>query len=283
MLTPFSYAAALAMTVLAVWRLPGLPRGVAHRRSPREEAPHSRSDLQRIAMWGCCAGFAVTLWAATPVPGTALDRVTPALSVLVKDLSATLAISALLVYVSATYGRIEPGTTVMRRVTVSRRIAAATPRVAAGVLIATTVLFFTVVDRRPVGGDFVTGHLGQGGATLYQTVNHLAVIVACAVCGYQWTYGYRRADTAPLRIGLLLMSAAMCTGALYTAARLTLLWTALATPVDPAFARQFLTVASWLQDAAFLAFAVGASTPAAASVLRRRRRWDPGGFTRRTG
>ena len=85
----FDYATAVVMTVIALWRLPAVRYGDAHRR----------------ALWGCYAGFAAALWLSTEAVQRWLnDAPVVDLAVLIKHYVSTAAILAILTYVSATYG-----------------------------------------------------------------------------------------------------------------------------------------------------------------------------------
>lgn len=101
-----------------------------------------------------------------------------------------------------------------------------------GVLLLTT-LFFTVVDRKTPSADFVADHAGEWGAAIYMNVFCFFPLFTTAVCGYQWTRAARRAETAIMRIGLVLMAIAMWMGLVYVAARMALIWVAALAPLGP--------------------------------------------------
>ncbi|MGW1107347.1 hypothetical protein [Streptomyces sp. NPDC002540] len=106
MLRALTYALAIAMTVVALWRLPAVLR--------------FRDPLRR-ALWGCSAGFAVAMWCRVPEVKYALDHspVTD-LSALLKYLSSMIALLSVLSYITAIYGNPGPGRT-PRHIAVSQR------------------------------------------------------------------------------------------------------------------------------------------------------------------
>ncbi len=254
----FDYATAVVMTVIALWRLPAVRYGDAHRR----------------ALWGCYAGFAAALWLSTEAVQRWLnDAPVVDLAVLIKHYVSTAAILAILTYVSATYGKTDQPV-IPRHVAISRGITRVAYKGALGTIALMTVLFFTVVHRATPSKDFVADHTGQWGATAYLTLFYIYLIAASAVCGYQWTSAFRRAETVLLRIGLLLMSIAMWIGVAYTAIRIALIWLAVAAPLSRATEQEVVNVTAWMVVVLFLLFAAGATIPTGYAAAARWRAWN---------
>lgn len=253
----FSYLTAFVMTVIAVWRFPAVRYGDAHRR----------------ALWGGYAGFAVALWLYTPAVMQAVDRIPIVdLSTLMRHFASTAAILAALAYVATSYGR-STGSVVPRHVSVSRWIARASyPAGAIGVTLL-TVLFFTVVDRPEQSADFLSDHAGQWGAATYMTVFYFFPLVTTAVCGYQWSRASRQAEAKSMRIGLKLMAISMWMGLLHTAARITILWSAVIFPVSPSLADTLFYVTALWMDLLFLIVAAGASIPTTSAITANLKTW----------
>jgi hypothetical protein len=251
------YLAAVVMTVVAVWRVPAVRYGDAHRR----------------ALWGGYAGFAAALWLSTPAAMHAMDRI-PVVDIdaLLKHFASTSAILAALTYVATSYGKTS-ASVVPRHVAVSRWIARVAYKAGVVGVVLLTVLFFTVVDRRTPSADFVTDHAGQWGAAIYMSVFYFFPLITTAVCGYQWTSAARRAETSIMRVGLVLMAISMWMGLIYVTARLTLIWVAVAAPLSPVVEQDVVKATAMWMNALFLLVAVGASIPTAEAAVARWRTW----------
>ncbi|MGW1194462.1 MAB_1171c family putative transporter [Streptomyces sp. NPDC002536] len=253
MLAFFEYLTPAVMTVVAVWRVPAVRYGDAHRR----------------ALWGGYAGFALALWFSAPAVHHALDRLPVVdLEALLKHFASTAAILAALTYVATSYGK-----TSARMAGVSRWIARVAYKAGAVGVVVLTVLFFTVVDRKTPSADFVTDHAGQGGAAVYMSVFYFFPLITTAVCGWQWTSAARRAETTSMRIGLVLMAISMWMGLIYVTARLTLIWVAVSAPLDPAVEQDVVEASAIWMNALFVIVAVGASIPTTKSAAVRWRTW----------
>ncbi|MFD8703628.1 MAB_1171c family putative transporter [Kitasatospora sp. NPDC059648] len=257
MLALAAYIAATTMTAVAVWRLPAVLYGDAHRR----------------ALWGCYAGFAVALWLKSPGVINLMNRqpITD-LSVLLKHYVSTGAILAILTYVVASYGKTNQEV-IPRHVAVARWIERVAWKAAVAMLGLMTVLFFTVVNRSHPSVDFVPDHAGQWGAILYESIFYVYLGASSAVTCYQWTSAMRRAETRLLRIGLGLMAIAMAIGVAYVAIRTTFMWVTLATPLAPSFNHQLGIYTEYMQILLFLTFALGVSIPTTNAAASRWRSW----------
>lgn len=140
---------AVAMTAMALWRLPAL----------RYDEP------QRRALWVCSAGFAAALWCRVPAVKDALNSspITD-LSVLVKYLTSMIAILGVLRYVAAIYSKAQGSEAATPRyILLSRRVGRLAHAGAFGAVAAMIIIFFTVVDRSRPSVDFATDHAGQWG------------------------------------------------------------------------------------------------------------------------
>jgi hypothetical protein len=253
----FAYAVAATMTAVALWRLPALIHGDSHRR----------------ALWGCYAGFAAALWLKTPAVMDWLNHspVTD-LSILLKHYVSTLAILAILTFVAASYGKTDKAE-IPRHVALARWIERFAWKASVGQMALLTVLFFTVVDRSRPSTDFVPDHAGQWGASLYETVFYIYLGTASTLTCYQWSSAARRAETRLLRLGLVLMSAAMAMGVLYVLIRTTFMWVAVFDPISPEFDRELGKYTEALQILLFFLFAAGASIPTTGAAARRWEQW----------
>ncbi|MFJ7279819.1 MAB_1171c family putative transporter [Kitasatospora sp. NPDC098663] len=257
MLALAAYTAATTMTAVAVWRLPAVLYGDAHRR----------------ALWGCYLGFALALWLKSPAVIDLMNRqpITD-LSVLLKHYVSTLAILAILTYVVASYGKTDQAV-IPRHVAVARWIERVAWRAAVGMLALMTLLFFTIVNRSRPSADFVPDHAGQWGAILYETIFYVYLGTASAVTCYQWAAARRRAETRLLRTGLGLMTIAMAIGVAYVAVRTTFMWVTLATPLSPGFNHTLGVYTEYMQITLFMIFAAGVSIPTTNAAAARWRSW----------
>ncbi|MET8630418.1 MAB_1171c family putative transporter [Kitasatospora sp. NPDC004669] len=245
------------MTAVAVWRLPAVLYGDAHRRS----------------LWGCYMGFALALWLKSPAVISLMNHqpITD-LSVLLKHYVSTLAILAILTYVVASYGKTDE-TVIPRHVRVARWIERVAWKAAVAMLGLMTVLFFTVVNRPHPSVDFVPDHAGQWGAILYESIFYVYLGASSGVTCYQWSSARRRADTRLLRAGLGLMAIAMAIGVAYVAIRTTFMWVTLVTPLDPGFNHMLGVYTEYMQILLFLIFAAGVSIPTTNAAATRWRSW----------
>ncbi|MER6504419.1 MAB_1171c family putative transporter [Streptomyces sp. NPDC001455] len=202
------YTTAIAMSVVALWRLPAAVRF---------------RDPLRLALARCSCGFAVAMWCRVPPVKYALDRspVTD-LSALVKYVASMFAILAALSYITAIYGT-RPGPT-PRHVAVARRVSRTAHLSAFGAMAAMIVLFFTVVDRSQPSVDFAADHAGQWGAATFISIDYVYLGTASATCAYQWFKASRRAETLALRIGLSLMASAAVIYTVYPTVRIFTVW-----------------------------------------------------------
>ncbi len=253
----FKYLTAAVMTVIVVWRFPAVRYGDAHRR----------------ALWGGYAGFAVALWLYTPAVMNAMDRIPVVdLSALLRHFASTAAIMAALTYVATSYGRSSEAV-VPRHVAVSRWIARASYKAGAVGVVLLTVLFFTVVDRPRASENFLIDHAGEWGAAVYMTTFYVFPLVTTAICGYQWTRAARQAESASMRVGLILMGISMWMGLVHTLARIAILWTAVAFPMSPSTVQLLVDATSVWMDLLFLIVAVGASIPTTRAAAAQWKNW----------
>ncbi|MFJ8957455.1 MAB_1171c family putative transporter [Streptomyces sp. NPDC102381] len=251
------YLTAAVMTIIAVWRFPAVRYGDSHRR----------------ALWGGYAGFAIALCLYTPAAMNAVDRIPVVdLSALLRHFASTAAIIAALTYVATSYGK-STETVVPRHVAVSRWIARASYKAGAIGVSLLTVLFFTVVNRSTPSQDFLIDHAGQWGVAVYMTVFYFFPLITTTVCGYQWTRAARRAESTIMRVGLGLMGIAMWMGLTHTVARIAVLWTAVAFPLNSSTVRLLVDITSIWMDLLFLIVAVGASIPTTRAVAARWKAW----------
>ncbi|WP_332262543.1 MAB_1171c family putative transporter [Streptacidiphilus jeojiense] len=245
------------MTVIAVWRFPAVRYADAHRR----------------ALWGGYAGFAVALWLYTPAAMNAADHIPIVdLSALLRHFASTAAIMAALTYVATSYGKTTEAA-VPRHVAVSRWIARASYKAGAIGVVLLTILFFTVVKRDKPSQNFLIDHAGQWGVAVYMTTFYFFPLVTTAVCGYQWTRAARRAESKSMRVGLILMGISMWMGLVHTAARITILWAAVAFPMSPTTVQDLVDFTSIWMDLLFLIVAVGASIPSTRAAAARWKTW----------
>ncbi|MDJ1130588.1 hypothetical protein NMN56_001205 [Streptomyces iconiensis] len=245
------------MTVVAVWRVPAVRYGDAHRR----------------ALWGGYAGFAAALWLSTRGVMHAVEHIPVIdLNALLKHFASTSAILAALTYVATSYGKTS-APVVPKHVAVSRWIARVAYKAGVVGVLLLTPLFFTVVDRTTPSADFVTDHAGEWGAAIYMNVFYFFPLVTTAVCGYQWTRAARRAETALMRVGLVLMAISMWMGLVYVAARMTLIRVAALAPLDPGIVQDTVTATAIWMNALFLIVAVGASIPTTTAAAAHWRTW----------
>ncbi|MFF5273758.1 MAB_1171c family putative transporter [Streptomyces sp. NPDC000133] len=248
-----TYAIAVAMTIIALWRLPAALRF---------------GEPLRRALWGCSAGFAVAMWCRVPEVKYTLDRspITD-LSALLKYMSSMIAILAVLRYITAIYGKPRPGRT-PRHIAVSQRVSRVAHASALGAVTAMIVLFFTAVDRSRPSVDFATDHAGQWGAATFVSIDYIYLSAASATCAYQWFRASRQAEVQTLRIGLTLMATSALIYAIYPAVRIFSVWT----PTG-ASAVMMRSVSDTVNVVAACLWAAGASIPTTHAVVTRWTSW----------
>ncbi|MYX26843.1 hypothetical protein GTY75_09200 [Streptomyces sp. SID8381] len=244
------------MTAVAIWRILG------------------GDDAKRRSLWGCFFGFAIALWTKTEYVRYVLNhsQITDA-AVLLKHYSAGVAIFAIMYYIVAVYGPLDPNGVMARAVRVSRFIQRVATKTALAALILMTVMFFTIVDRAQPSDKFVSDHAGQWGATAYMTTFYIYLGSASAICLYQWALAFRREDRKLLRTGLGMMAFAMLLGVLYSFGRMFAMWYWLADPPTHTFAYDFDAGTEAMQQLLFVFFALGVSIPATEQGFIRMRSW----------
>ncbi|GGX53095.1 hypothetical protein GCM10010341_87990 [Streptomyces noursei] len=253
----FDYTVAWLMTAVTLWRAPALYYG----------------DAPRRALWGCYAGFALSLWLKTPIVLQVLNQQPIVdLPVLLGHYADTAALVSIITYVAMSYGTSKKANAA-RHVIVSRRIARIVPSIALAVVLAITVLFFTVVERPVPTTDFVAAHIGQWGAAAYLTVFYLLLGTASFLTGYQWAGASRRAETRALRIGLVLMTIAAAIGLAYAAIRTEYIWSAVFFPASWAYGTDVTHATAAMQVVLFICMATGAAIPTANSAIARWATW----------
>ncbi|WP_372412745.1 MAB_1171c family putative transporter [Streptomyces luteireticuli] len=242
----------LAMTTVAVWRLPAVRYG----------------DTLRRTLWGCAAGFAVALWARFPPVQHAIDGLgVTDLSGLVKDFAAMGASLALLNYAVTSYGVTEVAAP--RYIEVCRQVARVCRRAMVAVVPIMLFLFFVVVDRSRPSEDFTADHAGEVGASLFATLYYLVLGSAGATCGYQWGHVSRRAESAVLRVSLTLGACACWLFAAYSAIRVSFMWGAMAVPAAPGTAHTVKGLSDLLNMLGAVLFIIGASLPTTGVAAQR--------------
>lgn len=257
MLAFSAYAAATTMTAVAMWRLPAVLYGDAHRRS----------------LWGCYMGFALALWLKSPGVIRLMEHQPIVdLSVLLTHYVSTGAILAILTYVVASYGETDQQV-ISRHVAVARWVERVAWKAAVGMLALMTVLFFTVVNRSRPSMDFVPDHAGQVGAVVYESIFYVYLGTATAVTCYQWSGAMRRAETRLLRTGLGLMAFAMAIGVAYVLIRTTFMWVTVFEPLSPGFDHKLGVSTEYMQLVLFLVFAAGVSIPTTNAAASRWQTW----------
>ncbi|MEW1687494.1 MAB_1171c family putative transporter [Streptomyces sp. NPDC091265] len=205
MLTVLLWVVPVVMTATTAWRLPSL----------------WTPDVLHRHLWMCCAGFAAALWCRVPPVKEALDSsAVTDLSALLKYAFSLAAILAGLKYIIGVYGEAGPS----RHVAVSTWVSRTAHRLAITWLGLLVVLFFSVVDRSEPSVDFTADHAGQWGAGVFLTIAYTYLAAGSGVACFQWWRGGRRAEYRSLRLGLILMSAAMLIYAVYPAVRIITVW-----------------------------------------------------------
>ncbi|MCC2276174.1 hypothetical protein LKL35_12215 [Streptomyces sp. ET3-23] len=248
----FLLSVCLAMTAVALWRLPAVRYG----------------DPLRRALWGCAAGFAVALWSRFPPVEHGIDSLgVNDLSGLTKDFAAMAASLALLSYAVTSYGVSQDAPP--RHIEICRRVAHVSRRATAVVIPLMLFLFFVAVDRSVPSRDLTADHAGQWGACLFATCFYLYLGSSGATCGYQWGHVSRRADSAVLRISLGLGAAACWLFAAYSVIRVSFMWGAMIFPPSPGSTHLVVSLSNLLNMLGALLFMCGASLPTTGVALER--------------
>ncbi|MGW7007559.1 MAB_1171c family putative transporter [Streptomyces sp. NPDC054933] len=246
----------IAMTIVALWRLPAIRYG----------------DPLRRALWGCSAGFAVALWTRFPPVKHTIDQVGIVdFDALVKYLVSMGASLALLSYAVTSYG--VSGDDAPRHIAICRRVARVSRRATIVVIPLMVLLFFTVIPRKQPSQDFAADHAGQLGAALFMTCFYLYLGSSAATCAYQWTHVSRRAESAVLRTGLTLGAASTWLYTAYSLLRLCYMWIAEFAPTGPALDAKVAAVGDALNVLAATLFAAGASLPTTGVAAQRWSSW----------
>ncbi|WP_157878933.1 MAB_1171c family putative transporter [Streptomyces sp. CT34] len=242
----------IAMTAVALWRLPAVRYG----------------DPLRRTLWGCSAGFAVALWSRFPPVRHGIDSLgITDLSGLVKDLSAMAAALALLSYAVTSYGVSQDAPP--RHIEICRRVARISRRATVVVIPLMLILFGIVIDRSVPSRDFTADHAGQWGACLFATCYYLYLGSSGATCAYQWGHVSRRAESAVLRISLALGAAACWLFAAYSVIRVTFMWGAMVIPASPGRTHLVVSLSDLLNMLGALLFMCGASLPTTGVAVER--------------
>ncbi|MFE0192601.1 MAB_1171c family putative transporter [Streptomyces sp. NPDC058989] len=250
------FAVSIAMTVVALWRLPGARYG----------------DPLRHALWACSAGFAVTLWTRFPPVRDVLGQVGIVdFDALVKYLVSIGACLSLLNYSVTSY--LLAGDDAPRHIAISRKIARIARRSLIAVVPLMISLFFLAVDRRQPSGDFAADHAGEWGAAAFMTCYYLYLGASAWTVAYQWTHVSRRAESLVLRTGLALGAASTWLYTLYAVVRLMYMWIAMLAPTPPNVDHIVEILGSAFNVLAAILFATGASLPTTHVAADRWRTW----------
>ncbi|WP_367435172.1 MAB_1171c family putative transporter [Streptomyces celluloflavus] len=246
----------VAMTVVALWRLPGARYG----------------DPLRRTLWGCSAGFAVALWARFAPVSSALGKLgITDLDALVKYLVSLVASLALLNFAVTSY--LLAGDDAPRHIAISRKVARVARRSTFAVVPLMIGLFFLAVDRTRPSHDFAVDHAGEWGAAAFMTCFYLYLAASAWTVAYQWTHVSRRAESLVLRTGLALGAAATWLYTLYAVVRFTYMWGAMFVPTPPDISRTVRSLSDGLNVLVAILFAAGASLPTTGVAADRLRAW----------
>ncbi|WP_411140921.1 MAB_1171c family putative transporter [Streptomyces sp. x-80] len=246
----------MAMTVLALWRLPGARYG----------------DPLRRTLWGCSAGFAAALWTRfTPVSDALGELGVTDLDALVKYLVSLAASLSLLNFAVTSY--LLAGDDAPRHIAISRKVARIARRSTVFVVPLMGLLFFLAVDRTRPSRDFAADHAGEWGAAAFMTCFYLYLVASAWTVAYQWTHVSRRAESLVLRTGLALGAAATWLYALYAVVRLMYMWVAMFVPTSPGISRPIRSLSDGLNVLVAILFAAGASLPTTNVAADRLRTW----------
>ncbi|MGW0670631.1 MAB_1171c family putative transporter [Streptomyces sp. NPDC002746] len=252
MLGYISLTGAVAMTAVAVWRLPALWYG----------------DPLRRALCACLAGFALALWCRVPAVKYWMDHspITD-LSALGKYLTSMAALVALLDYVRAVHGG-NPDRPHSRHPAGESKASTVVRRAVFAAMAAMVILFFAAIDRDVPTTDFATDHAGEWGAVLFMTIEYSCLSATSAACSYQWGRASRRAETRLLSAGLLFMAAGAAVYAIYPVLRIPIIW--FPSGISAVTMRSVADVVNLL---AAVLFGAGASIPTAKALAARRNAW----------
>ncbi|MGP8298165.1 MAB_1171c family putative transporter [Streptomyces inhibens] len=249
-------AVSVAMTVVALWRLPGARYG----------------DPLRRTLWGCSAGFAVTLWTRFPPVRDALGQFGIVdFDALVKYLVSIAACLSMLNYSVTSY--LLAGDDAPRHIAISRKVARIARRSILAVVPLMILLFFLAVDRRQPSADFAADHAGEWGAAGFMTCYYLYLGASAWTVAYQWTHVSRRAESLVLRTGLALGAASTWLYTLYAALRLTYMWIAMLAPTPANVDHIAENLGTAFNVLAATLFATGASLPTTHVAADRWRTW----------
>ncbi|AJC54989.1 MAB_1171c family putative transporter [Streptomyces sp. 769] len=255
-MTVLILAVAVAMTAVALWRLPGARYG----------------DPLRRTLWGCSAGFAVALWARFPPVRAALGHLGIIdVDVLVKYFASIVAALSLANY-SAT-SCLLAGDNAPRHIGASRKIARIAQRSAVVVVPAMVALFFFAIDRRHPSQDFAHEHAGEWGAMAFMTCFYAYLGASAWTAAYQWTHISRRAEHGSLRIGLALGAASTWLYTVYAVVRLAHMWLATLVPALPRMSQTVVPASDAISVLAAILFAAGASLPTTHVAADRWKTW----------
>ncbi|MFB7630455.1 MAB_1171c family putative transporter [Streptomyces sp. NPDC056149] len=235
---------AVAMTVVALWRLPGA----------------RRSDPLLRTLWGCSAGFAVALWTRFPPVKEAVNQLGVVdLDALLKYFASIFAALSLANFSVTSYQLSGDGAP--RHTAVSRLIARIAQRSTIVVVPTMLALFFLTIDRSHPSRDFAYDHAGDWGAAMFMACFYVYLGVCAWTVAYQWTHIRRHADRRALRIGMSLGAAATWLYTFYAAIRLLYMWVALLAPAPESIAHTVESLCDALNALAAILFVIGASLP----------------------
>lgn len=250
------FAIAVAMSVVALWRLPGARHG----------------DPLRRTLWGCSTGFAIALWSRYPPVREAIGALGIVdLDALVKYLISIAAALSMANY--SVTGYLLAGDQTPRHIAISRRVAHFAQRSTFVVVPLMVALFFFVIDRSRPSHDFAYEHAGEWPAALFMSCFYLYLGASAWTVAYQWTHVSRRADSRVFRIGLALGAAAAWLYATYAAVRFAYMWTAMFLAVPATLTRAVENLSDALNLLVALLFLTGASLPTTNVVAERGRTW----------
>ncbi|MCL7493087.1 hypothetical protein M8I34_16910 [Streptomyces sp. MCA2] len=250
-------AVSVAMTTVAIWRLPGALR--------------YRDPLRRT-LWGCSAAFAFTLWTRFPPIREALALLGIVdFDALVKYLVSIAACLSMLTYSVTSY--LLAGDDAPRHIAISRTVARVARRSLLVVVPAMLLLFFFAIDRMHPSPDFAADHAGEWGAASFMTCYYLYLGASAWAVAYQWTHVAFRAETVVFRLGLALGAASTWLYALYAVMRLTYMWIAMLIPTPANVDHIVENVGNAFNVLAATLFVTGASLPTTNVAADRLRTW----------
>ncbi|MGY5079317.1 MAB_1171c family putative transporter [Streptomyces nigrescens] len=250
-------AVSVAMTTVAIWRLPGALR---------------YGDPLRRTLWGCSAGFAASLWTRFPPIREALGQLGVVdFDALFKYLVSIAACLSLLNYSVTSYSL--AGDDAPTHIAISRKVARVARRSILAVVPTMLLLFFFAIDRRQPSADFAADHAGEWGAASFMTCYYLYLGASAWTVAYQWTHVAFRAETVVFRLGLALGAASTWLYTLYAVVRLAYMWIAMLIPTPASVDHTVENLGSAFNVLAATLFATGASLPTTNVVADRLRTW----------